>query len=93
MIAQLGEGAFGTVTLAVDKKKQQRVAIKCVDIMKTCELNKERHVLRERNLMNELKHTNIVNLLCTFKDEVNLYFIFEVAINGNLDQLIKKCRN
>lgn len=50
-------------------------------------------MLRERNLMNELKHPNIVNLLCTFKDDVNLYFIFEVAINGNLDQLVKKCRN
>lgn len=93
MMAQLGEGAFGTVTLALDKKNNRKVAVKTVDQDKTLKFNKVKHVMRERNLMNELNHPNIVNLLCTFKDDVNLYFIFEVAINGNLDQLVKKCQN
>ena len=67
MLKQLGEGAFGTVTLAHDKVRNLKVAIKSVNIHKTIQLNKERHVLRERELMNECKHPNIINLYQTFK--------------------------
>lgn len=56
----LGEGAFGDVKLALEKTTNREVAIKSVNIMKTCELNKERHIIRERDLLNELKHTNII---------------------------------
>jgi 3-phosphoinositide dependent protein kinase-1 len=92
-IKSLGEGAFGSVTLAVDKTRNRKVAIKAVNIMKTCQLNKERHVLRERALLNELKHPNVIELIQTFKDEENLYFVMEAAGNGNLDELVKKCQN
>jgi len=49
---QIGEGAFGQVHLAIDKSTNKPVAIKAVNIMKICELNKERHVLREKEILN-----------------------------------------
>jgi len=56
MKKSLGEGAYGQVNLALDKKTGKMVAIKAVNIMKICELNKERHILREKSLTIKLKH-------------------------------------
>ena len=69
MLYNLGEGAYGSVNLAMEKKSGKQVAIKAVNIMKICQLNKERHILREKDLLDQLrfKHANIINLLSTFK--------------------------
>jgi 3-phosphoinositide dependent protein kinase-1 len=64
-------------------------------MMRICELNKDQHVLREKNLLDSLRfrHNNIINLMSTFKDKKNLYFVFEYTPNGTLDDLIKKCKS
>ena len=61
--------------------------------MRICELNKDEHVLREKELLDSLRfrHLNIINLMSTFKDSKNLYFVFEFAPNGTIDDLIRKC--
>ena len=47
-------------------------------------------VFREKNLMNVLSdHPHIIKLLYTAKTENELYFILEVAANGNLEELLK----
>ena len=92
MKEEIGEGAFGMVRLALDKKSSRVVAIKSVSMMKIIELNKERHILREKNLLADLKHPNIIELFSTFKDDRNLYFVFEIGPNGTLDDLIKKMK-
>ena len=66
ILGQLGEGAFGTVLLAREIATNVKCAIKSVNKAKTIELNKEVHVMREKKLMDELKHNNIVNLMKTF---------------------------
>ena len=81
------------MNLAIEKKTKKPVAIKAVNMMKIIELNKERHILREKELLAELKHFNIIELYSTFKDNINLYFVFEIGPNGTLDDLIKKLRN
>ena len=53
--------------------------------MKICELAKERHILREKEILNSLKHFNIIELFTTFKDDEQLYFVFEIGQNGTLD--------
>lgn len=69
LLQNIGEGAYGMVNLAFDKVKDKYVAIKAVNILKTCQMNKERHVLRERDLLLKLKHFNIIKVLSVFKDE------------------------
>jgi serine/threonine protein kinase len=56
-------------------------------------LQKERHIFREKKLLDDMKgkHFNIINLLGSFKDSKNLYFVFEYGPKGTLDDLIKKC--
>ena len=51
-----------------------------------------RHVYREKELLNILKHQNIIELVGTFQDEDHLYFLFEHAENGMLEDLIKMCK-
>ena len=69
----LGEGAYGQVFLAMEKTTGTKLAIKAVNILKICQVNKERHILREKDLLDSLrfKHNNIINLLSTFK--VSIY--------------------
>ena len=55
------------MNLARDKRTGKMVALKAVNIMKILELNKERHILREKELTIKLKHPNIVKLYNTFK--------------------------
>jgi serine/threonine protein kinase len=48
---ELDKGSYGTVFLAIDKRTQQKVAVKIVDKKKIRELGKERHIMREKNLL------------------------------------------
>ena len=71
MMQSIGEGAYGKVNLAKDKTSGKLVAIKAVDITRICELGKDKHVLREKELLDTLRNkkesTHIINLLSTFK--------------------------
>lgn len=66
--------------------------MKVINIEYISRLQKERHVLREKELLNELNHYHIVKLLHTFKDAEELYFVFEHLNGGTLDQLLQKCK-
>lgn len=90
----LGRGAYGVVNLATEKDTGNTVAIKSVSIEQVSQLGKERHIFREKELLNSLNHSSIIKLLKTFKDANNLYFVFEHAENGTLDDFIKiTCKN
>lgn len=75
-------------------------AIKVLDkfhIMKvrTYNLNIEQHakvesVFRERDLLKDLIHPNIIRQFFTFQDDANLYYVFEYASRGSLTKLISK---
>ena len=66
------------------------VAIKTVSKDQITKLGKTRHVFREKDLLAELNHPFIIQLLGTTMDEQNLYFIFENCENGDLNDLITK---
>jgi carbon catabolite-derepressing protein kinase len=76
ILNDLGEGAYGQVFLAIEKTTGQQFAIKAVNILKICQVNKERHILREKDLLDSLRfrHNNIINLLSTFKVSVFCFF-------------------
>ena len=53
--------------MAIDKEKKREVAIKTVSIQKICDIGKERHIMREKELLKTLKHPNIIELYGAFK--------------------------
>jgi len=81
VLNDLGEGAYGQVFLAMEKTTGTKLAIKAVNILKICQVNKERHILREKDLLDSLrfKHNNIINLLSTFK--VSIYHFSNFLFN------------
>lgn len=85
----VGEGAYGKVMLCRAKATGSLVAIKSVSQEQIRKLGKTRHVFREKELLTELKHQFIINLLSTTLDSENLYFIFENCENGDLADLIQ----
>ena len=75
ILNDLGEGAYGQVFLAMEKTTGVQLAIKAVNILKICQVNKERHILREKDLLDSLrfKHNNIINLLSTFNVSIRIF--------------------
>lgn len=55
--------------------------------MKNCKVES---VFRERDLLRNLIHPNIVKQYNTFQDDQNVYFVFEYANKGSLGRLISK---
>jgi len=60
----------------------EEVAIKAVSIQQIVELGKERHINREKELLEELKfkNTHIINLLSAFKVSLIHQFKLELII-------------
>lgn len=85
----LGQGAYGQVQHAQEVKGGRDVAIKIVSIATITRFNKEKHVFREKALLNELHHPNIIELYATFKQDESLYFVMEHAPNGDLETLVR----
>lgn len=51
------------------------------------------NVFRERDLLKELNHPNIIRQFFTFQDNTNLYYVFEYASRGSLTKLISKFKS
>lgn len=97
----LGEGAFGKVYCATQKGPGKICAIKVLDkyhIMKVsiiiyanfAQHKKIQSVFRERDLLRDLVHPNIIRQYLTFQDDQNLYYVFEYVNRGSLTKLISK---
>lgn len=85
----LGEGAFSVVYSAVDLVTKEKVAIK---IIKKYQLDQKQrdNVLKEVNLMKQLKHPNIVKLLDFIENEHYYYIVQELVSGGEIfNQIVK----
>ncbi|GAM28475.1 hypothetical protein SAMD00019534_116510 [Acytostelium subglobosum LB1] len=83
----IGEGGFGVVYRGV--WRGQEVAVK---MLKTKNLSKEllEEVNREVDLMNKLRHPNIVSFVGSVKTSVNLCLVSEYIAMGSLGKVLYK---
>ena len=88
----MGQGAYGKVILATETATKRPVAIKEVNKKQILDLGKSRHIFREKELLFEMQHPFIIELLGTTQDANNLYFVFESCPNGDLTGLIQERR-
>ncbi|GAA6059950.1 hypothetical protein JCM10212_003090 [Sporobolomyces blumeae] len=88
----LGEGSYSTVTLVRTVHPPYReYALKVLDKEHIRREKKTKYVLIERDTLKQLDgHPGVVRLYWTFQDEWSLYYVLELAPNGELLKWIKK---
>lgn len=87
----LGEGAYSTVLLAIEKETNRKFAVKILEKDHIKKEKKTKYVMTEKDALNKLhKHPFIVGLYYTFQDPAKLYFVLSYCSNGELLRWIKK---
>lgn len=89
--ALLGEGSYSTVKLATHIRTGHQYAIKVLEKAHLIKNEKTSTPLAEKNALVRLAgHPGIVRLHYTFQDEWRLYFVIDLARNGEMQSLISK---
>ena len=88
MLDNLGEGIFGSVKLGVEKKTNQRVAIKIIKKDKAKESDIEL-VRNEIDIMKLCYHPYVVHLLDHFENGEYIFIVMEYIKGGSLTDYMK----
>ena len=81
----LGTGSFGRVRLCKLKSgASEYYAIKCLKKREIIKMKQVQHIIAEKNILAEISHPFIVNMLCAFQDEKRLYLVLEFVIGGEM---------
>ncbi|KAL8906917.1 MAG: hypothetical protein Q9207_001725 [Kuettlingeria erythrocarpa] len=87
----LGEGSYSTVMAATDRETGKEFAIKVLDKKHIIKERKVKYVNVEKDTLNRLTdHPGVVRLYYTFQDEKSLYFVLDLASNGELLGILKR---
>ncbi|OMJ16696.1 3-phosphoinositide-dependent protein kinase 1 [Smittium culicis] len=86
----LGEGSYSTVVEATEISTEKIYAAKILDKRHIIKEKKTKYVTIERNVLHKLNHPFIINLHYTFQDTRSLYFIIDLAENGELLNYVRK---
>merc|ERR1719401_3372476 len=84
----LGVGTFGKVWLVTHKKTGQPYALKMLNKREIIGHHQVEGVIREKNIMTSISHPFVVNLLCTFQDDLHLYMVIDMIQGGELFSVI-----
>ena len=86
----LGVGTFGKVRLVRDKTSQRVFAMKVISKSKVLQYNQQEHIISEKNILAEVDHPFLIQLIATFKDKERLYMVLEYCPGGELFTLLQK---
>eukprot|EP00668_Euglena_longa_P045787 GGOE01061467.1.p1 GENE.GGOE01061467.1~~GGOE01061467.1.p1 ORF type:complete len:383 (+),score=11.69 GGOE01061467.1:62-1150(+) len=88
---KLGEGQFGNVWIAREKRYGYIVALKAIRKKFLVENKLERQLQREIEIQANVRHSNVLRLYAWFHDEANIYLVLEYCERGELYGLLQKC--
>ena len=86
----LGNGKFGKVYLAREKKSHFIVALKVLYKSQLSKAGVEHQLRREIEIQAHLRHPNILRLYGYFYDDTRIYLILEFAAKGELYKELQK---
>ena len=90
---KLGEGTFGVVRLATNIQTGEEVAIKIMEKARITNKEDQERIARERDVLQNLRHANIVHLYSVIETEQYLYLIMEYVQGKELfDYIIDHTR-
>ena len=88
----LGKGNFGKVYKCTRRRDKQTFAVKVINVANLDD-DKLKGVLNEKDLMQKIRHQNIVRLEDCIQEKNKLYIVMELATGGDLAQLIQLQKN
>ncbi|KAG5513817.1 hypothetical protein PMAC_000855 [Pneumocystis sp. 'macacae'] len=88
IIAQIGQGGYGSVHLAQMKDTKEIVALKKMSKKLLHKLDEIRHVLTERDILTNSTSPWLVSLLYAFQDPDYLFFAMEYVPGGDFRSLL-----
>ena len=77
--ARLGVGAFGEVVSAVDKRTNNRVAVKVLSNTILASVTDVGRVVSEVSILTALEHRNVIKLHDVQADATHMYLVMEFA--------------
>lgn len=86
-VKTIGEGHFGKVLLAKDRRTREKFAVKVIKKDST-ELRSQTLIQRELDILRLVNHPNIVRLYDLFDTQDKLYFVLEYMPGGALYEVI-----
>lgn len=89
-IKLLGKGGFGTVKLYRHRINQKEVAIKFIDMSRIVSSEAVTRVYKEIQVLRELRHPNIVQLIDAFPLQDQVCFVMEYCRGGELKKYLKE---
>lgn len=84
----LGEGNFGQVWLSTERGKKVPYALKIQSKFELLEEGQAETVLREKDIMCQLRHPFVSSLVQTYQDKDFLYMLLDFAAGGELFNVI-----
>lgn len=94
-VGVLGIGAFGIVTLVVDKKRGISYALKAIKKCEVVRNHQQKHIITEMRVMRALAQFNcrfLANMFATYKDSQRVYFLLEACLGGELFTILRRQR-
>ena len=80
----IGRGGFGKVWKVLLKKTSNHYALKEMSKMKIILKRSEKSIQSERDLLSNLYHPFIVNMISAFQDFNNLYLVMDLFKGGDM---------
>ena len=80
----IGKGTFSIVKLGINKKTQEKVAIKILKKKKIIRKEDIERIEREINILKKLDHINVIKIYKINEDEEKYYIVMEFCENGEL---------
>lgn len=88
---KLGQGGFGSVWRAIDRKTNLFVAVKEIDKMKAYWQGAKRSEIQmEIRILRACDHVNITHLYNYFEDSASISIVLEYCDGGDLDDKLKE---
>lgn len=84
----IGQGAYGQIYKAVEQRSGKEYALKALNRRFLLKMKKQNLPIIEKNAILSCSSNFVIHLYGTFKDDSNLYFVFELADHGDLAEAI-----